>query len=167
MGSIHELMKGMIAFEAGNPHQIQHSLKVHGFARLIAEGEGLDGRTREILEAAAIVHDVGIRVAREKYGRCDGPLQEREGPAPARELLTAAGFDAELIDRVCFLVAHHHTIDQVDGIDYRILLEADLLVNLFEDGVSREAVLRGIENVFRTRTGTSICRTMFGVEESE
>ena len=167
MGSMHELMKGMIAFETGNPHQIQHSLKVHGFARLIAEGEGLDGRTREILEAAAIVHDVGIRVAREKYGRCDGPLQEREGPAPARELLTAAGFDAELIDRVCFLVAHHHTIDGVDGPDYRILLEADLLVNLFENGVSTDAVQRGLEQVFRTKTGTWLCKTMFGIDETK
>ena len=164
MEPIHALLKAMVQFEAGNPHQIQHSLKVYGFSRMIAEGEGLDARTRLTLEAAAIVHDVGIRVAREKYGRTDGPLQEKEGPAPARELLAAAGFDAELIERVCFLVARHHTIDQVDGLDYRILLEADLLVNLFEGGVSREAVLRGLEQVFRTKTGTWLCKTMFAID---
>lgn len=167
MEPIHALLTSMVAFEAGNPHQVQHSLKVYGFARMIAEGENLDARTRLILETAAIVHDVGIRVAREKYGRTDGPLQEREGPAPAREMLEQAGFDAELIDRVCYLVAHHHTTDQVDGIDYRILLEADLLVNLFEEGVSREAVLRGLETIFRTKTGTWLCRTMFGIGEAQ
>ena len=166
MEPIQALLRGMVAYEAGNPHQIQHSLKVHGFARMIAEGERLDARTRLILEAAAIVHDVGIRVAREKYGRTDGPLQEREGPAPARELLAAAGFDEALIDRVCFLVAHHHTPDQVDGPDYRILLEADLLVNLFEDGVSKDAVVRGLETIFRTKTGAWLCRTMFGIDEA-
>ena len=165
MEPIQALLKAMVAYETGNPHQIQHSLKVYGFARMIAEGENLDARMRLTLEAAAIVHDVGIRIAREKYGRTDGPLQEKEGPVPAREMLTAAGFDAELIDRVCYLVAHHHTIDPVDGIDYRILLEADLLVNLFEEGVSREAVLRGLEQIFRTKTGTWICRTMFGIGE--
>ena len=164
MEPMHALLESMVAFEAGNPHQIQHSLKVYGFARMIAEGEGLDARTRQILEAAAVVHDVGIRIAREKYCRSDGPLQEREGPAPAREMLERAGFDAELIERVCFLVAHHHTIDQVDGIDYRILLEADFLVNLYEDNEPPEEIEAVLERVFRTETGCWICRTMFGVD---
>ena len=163
MNRIDELILSMAQYESGNPHQIQHSLKVHGFARLIAAGEGLDERTRLTLEAAAVVHDVGIKIAREKYGRTDGPLQEKEGVAPARALLTGVGFDAELIERVCYLVAHHHTLEAVDGIDYRILLESDLLVNLFEDGAGEDAVHSALERVFRTGTGIGLCETMFGI----
>ena len=32
-------------------------------------------------------------------------------------------------DRIAFLISHHHTIDQIDGMDYQILIEADYLVN--------------------------------------
>lgn len=164
MDRINALLLRMADYEAGNPRQIQHSLKVHAFARLIAACEGLDERTRLTLEAAAVVHDVGIKAANEKYGHCDGKLQEIEGPAPARALLESAGFDAALIDRVAYLVAHHHTYEPVDGLDYRILLEADFLVNLYEDGSGEEAVRAALARVFRTAAGTALCRTMFQIE---
>ena len=161
MNRIDNLIFAMADYEAGNAHQIQHSLKVHAFAKLIAGREGLDERTLEILEAAAVVHDVGIKPAMEKYGSSEGKLQELEGPAPACALLEATGLDAELIDRVCYLVAHHHTIEPVDGMDYRILLEADLLVNLFEEHAGADAVEAGLKRVFRTPTGIALCKTMF------
>lgn len=159
---IAKLFTAMAAYEGANPHQIQHSLKVYGFASLIAEGEGLDARTRLTLEAAAVVHDVGIKPAREKYGSAEGRLQELEGPAPARELLTRTGFDASTTERVCWLVAHHHTLDPVEGIDHQILLESDFLVNLFENGESEQAVKSVLARVFATPTGSALLKTMFG-----
>ena len=78
-------------------------------------------------------------------------------------MLTALNFDEDVIDRVCFLIAHHHTYNQVDGIDYRILLEADALVNLFEDGLSAAAVEAALKNIFRTKTGINLCKTIFAV----
>lgn len=163
MNDIYKLSQSMIDFDKGDPKRIQHFLKVHSFAKLIGEGENLDEKTLFILEAAALTHDIGIKPAEEKYGSCNGKLQEQEGPAPAREMLTALEFDEDVIDRVCFLIAHHHTYDQVDGIDYQILLEADALVNLFEDGLPAAATEAVFKNVFRTETGIHLYKTMFAV----
>ena len=66
-----------------------------------------------------------------------------------------------MIARVCYLVGHHHTYDGIDGMDYQILVESDFLVNLYEDGVSGEAVERAGEKIFRTKSGTDILETMF------
>ena len=164
MTQIDRLTMEMIAFDRGDPQRIQHFMKVHSFARLIGEMEGLDERLLFTLEAAALVHDIGIHPALEKYGRCDGKLQEQEGPQPARRMLAALGFDSEVTERVAYLVGHHHTYQNMDGLDYRILLEADFLVNLYEDALPPEAVSAALASIFRTKTGTQICRTMFGAE---
>lgn len=166
MDKITELTYQMIAYDSGDPKRIQHFIKVHSFARLIGIGESLDAHTQKIVEAAALVHDIGIRPAEQKYGRCDGKLQEQEGPAPAREMLEHLGFSKNEIERICFLVAHHHTYHCVDGLDYRILLEADFLVNLYEDNLSKEAVCAALRNIFRTQTGTELCRQIFAFKES-
>lgn len=68
-----------------------------------------------------------------------------------------------MIDRVCYLVGHHHTYDHIDGSDYRILVEADFLVNLYEDGVSEETVKNAYDKIFRTEAGRRMCRLMFFV----
>ena len=161
MNQLNELTQRMIAYYQGDPRRIQHFIKVHSFARLIGESEQLDTQTLYTLEAASIVHDIGIKPAEQKYGSCTGKLQEQEGPAPAHEMLADLNFTRDIIDRVCYLVAHHHTYDHVDGIDYQILLEADFLVNLYEDGVSTKAAEHALKNIFRTKTGTEICQTMF------
>ena len=89
---LEELMMKMIEFDYGDPKRIQHFIKVHSFSKLIGEKEGLDTHTLFVLEAASILHDIGIRVSEEKYGFQNGKLQEQEGPAPAREICTSLGF---------------------------------------------------------------------------
>ena len=68
----------MIAYDSGVPERIQHFLKVHEFALLIAQAEGVDQETAFILEAAAYVHDIVIRPADEKYHSQAGYLQEQD-----------------------------------------------------------------------------------------
>lgn len=92
---LHELSDRMVTYNAGDPKRIQHLIKVHYFARMIGLSEGLDAATRLILEATAIVHDIGIRISEKKYGVCDGKHQEQEGPAEARKLLTEMGTFSE------------------------------------------------------------------------
>lgn len=159
------LTRRMMAYFAGDPKRIQHFLKVHSLARLIGLQEGLEPTAQAILEAAAIVHDGGIKPAEEKYGSCSGSLQEQEGPAVARELLRELACPPEMIERVCFLVGHHHTYDGMEGADYQILVEADFLVNLYEDAASPAAIRTAYDRIFRTQTGRALCRTMFGMEE--
>lgn len=163
MNRLDELFLQMISYYSGEPKQIQHFTKVHNFARLIGRQENLDERTQEILEAAAYVHDIGIKPALEKYGSSVGKFQEKEGPEPAGKLLAGLGFDPELIERVCYLVAHHHTYNNMDGLDYQILVEADFLVNLYEKDMTLESIGAACENVFRTKAGTGLCKTMFGL----
>lgn len=141
--------------------RIQHFFKVHTFSKLIGELEGLDERTLLTLEAAAYVHDIGIKPALAKYGRDSGVYQEELGPAVAEELLTRLGFDEERIQRVAYLVGHHHTYTNMDGMDYQILVEADFLVNLYENQSSQQAVINAYERIFRTETGKKLCREMF------
>ena len=99
----------------------------------------------------------------EKYGNCNGKLQEKEGPAIAAKLLTELGFSREVSERVQYLIAHHHTYNNIDGIDYQILVEADFLVNMCEDELSEEALQTAYRNIFRTETGKKICREMYDI----
>lgn len=160
---LNSLFDAMVKFDAADSKRIQHFVKVHAFARRIAQGEGADAETLFITEAAAYVHDIGIKPAERKYGSCSGKLQEQEGPAPARAMLEDLGFQPHVIDRVCYLVGHHHTYSNIDGLDYQALVEADFLVNMYEDGVSQSAVQSALRSIFRTETGTRLCKTMFGV----
>ncbi len=163
MNVINTISRAMMEYYRGDAHQIQHFTKVHSFARQIGEGEGLDAHTQFIVEAAALVHDIGIKPAKEKYGSSRGPLQEQEGILPARKLLEEAGLEQPDIDRICWLVGHHHTYDPVEGIDHRILLEADYLVNQHESQKGEEAARTALESFFRTKTAIDLCTVMFGL----
>lgn len=162
-----DLFMDMIAYYDGDPKRIQHFTKVHSYARLIGIGEELDDASLFILEAAAYTHDIGIRVAEEKYGRCDGKLQEQEGPIIAQKMLSQLGFENYIVERICFLIGHHHTYDNIDGLDYQILVEADFLVNLYEDDAGNRAIDKAYKRVFKTETGKKIFRLMFGYEEED
>lgn len=157
----------MIAYYDGDPKRIQHFTKVHSYARLIGIGEELDDASLFILEAAAYTHDIGIRVAEEKYGKCDGKLQEQEGPIIAQKMLSQLGFENYIVERICFLIGHHHTYDNIDGLDYQILVEADFLVNLYEDDAGNRAIDKAYKRIFKTETGKKIFRLMFGYEEED
>ena len=96
-------------------------MKVYGYAAAIGKLEKLDPATQEILETAALLHDIGIKVSEEKYHSSAGKYQEIEGPAEARRLLMEAGADQELTHRVCWLIGHHHTYSNIRDIDHQIL----------------------------------------------
>ena len=162
-----DLFMDMIAYYDGDPKRIQHFTKVHSYARLIGIGEELDDASLFILEAAAYTHDIGIRVAEEKYGRCDGKLQEQEGPIIAQKMLSQLGFENYIVERICFLIGHHHTYDNIDGLDYQILVEAEFLVKLYEDDAGNRAIDKAYKRIFKTDTGKKIFRLMFGYEEED
>ena len=161
---IDRLHIAMIELYRGDARRIQHFCKVHSYAKLIAEMEQVDADTLFVIEAAALTHDIGIHICEEKYGNCNGKLQEQEGPALAATLLAQLGFKDEASERILYLIAHHHTYDNIDGKDYRILVEADFLVNIMEDGLSKESAETIYRDIFKTESGKRICREMFGLE---
>lgn len=157
------LIKEMITYYSGDPKRIQHFIKVHSFAKTIGLLEKLDKQTLYTLETAALVHDIGIKLCEQKYGECNGKLQELEGPAVARGLLEDLGYDEDVIERVCFLVAHHHTYDKVDNMDYQILIEADFLVNMYEEKLDKKPIELAFQRIFKTPSGRFLCKQMFGL----
>jgi HD superfamily phosphodiesterase len=162
MEQLDQVYQKMIAFYEGDPARIQHFIKVHSFAALMGRLEGLPEKTQFILEAAAYVHDIGIRPSEERYGDDIGVHQEELGPAEVQKLLGELDFEPEVVERISYLVGHHHTYTNIDGMDYQILVEADFLVNLYE-GQSNAAVIdRVYETIFKTASGKKILRTMFG-----
>lgn len=158
---INKLHYEMIKLYCGDPKRIQHFCKVHSYAKLIAEMENINADTLFILEAAALTHDIGIHSCEKKFGSCNGKLQEKEGPAIAKRLLDELHFDNQVSERIQYLIAHHHTYDAIDGIDYQILVEADFLVNLYEDEASNQAIEHAYQKVFKTDSGKKIFREMF------
>lgn len=161
--SISEIARKMTAFSNGNLHDINHFMKVYAWAKVIGECEGLDEITLRILETAAIVHDIACPLCREKYGSCIPERQEQEGMPLAREFLADSGLDPAEVDRIVYLVGRHHTCEGVDGMDWQILLEADYIVNAGESSFSRENMENFVSRVFKTETGKSIMRDIYGV----
>lgn len=135
-----------------NEGYIAHTLKVFGYAQGIAAGEGVTGQEREIIEYAALFHDVGIPAGLAECGSGAGPIQERLGAPIAMEMTKRYVSDPAIIERVGYLVGHHHSFGIKGQRDLQILFEADWLVNLIE---SAEKYDRKIvyEKHFGTETG--------------
>lgn len=163
MNKVGNVIQAMIEYYSGDIRRINHFMKVYGFAKAIGEMENLDDKTLDILETTAVVHDIGIKISEEKYQSSAGHYQQLEGPAVAEEMLTKLGYDKNFIARVSYLIAHHHTYNNIDGMDYQILVEADFLVNIQEDGVSADGIKKVKENIFRTKTGILFLENCFGV----
>ena len=149
------------AYDAGDPRRVQHLMKVYAFCRILGQSEGLDGQAQNILEAAAVLHDIGIHEAERKHGSSAGKWQEAEGPAVAAPLLRQAGADEAESERAAWLIAHHHTYGASEETDFRMLLEADFLVNAYEDALPPEACRTAEERVFRTETGRSFLDNLY------
>ncbi len=159
--SIYQVISEMIRYNCGDPERIHHALKVYAFSKAIGEEEGLSPETQEILEVAAVLHDIGIHESERKYGSADGVYQQIEGPSIAKKMLEKLGAASELIERVCFLIAHHHTYAGVEGIDYRILIEADFLVNVYETPSMQRSADVILKNNFETEAGRRYFRELF------
>ena len=160
---LEKLKQEMIKYFEGDPKRIQHFIKVYFFCEMIGKSEQLSEQEMFVLLSAALTHDIGVKRAEELFGSTNGKFQEALGPSIARELLTKLEFDTYTIERICFLIAHHHTYDNIKNKDYQILVEADFLVNLYEDGVSDVAVNSAREKIFKTVMGKSILDTMFKI----
>jgi HD superfamily phosphodiesterase len=146
----------MIAYFNGDVPRINHALKVYGFASAIARLENLNKQVLYIVDIAAVLHDIGIVNAEKKYNSTAGNYQETEGPPVAKALLKEYELSEELVERICFLIGNHHSYTKIDGIDFQILVEADFLVNIFEDKMSRNAIDGIRQKYFKTTAGKTI-----------
>lgn len=151
----------MIEYFQNDVLRINHALKVFNFAQIIAENLSLDNQTQKIIFYTAILHDIGIKKAEQKYNSSAGRYQEMEGPKIAGEILADLLIPVETINRVCFIIGNHHSYDKIDGTDFQVLVEADFLVNIFEDNMSIETIKNINKRIFKTESGKKLLTTMY------
>ena len=157
---LHTVTEEMIRYFAADIRRINHALKVHSFARLIGALEGIPARELAVLELSAVLHDIGIHEAERKHGSTAGSFQELEGPPIARDILERCGADVDDIERVIFLVGHHHSYAAIDGIDFQILVEADFIVNIDEDAMNMASIESIVRKYFKTASGVRLIKAM-------
>ena len=140
--------------------RIEHSKKVLGFAERLLEKEGGDWH---IVVPASILHDIGIKEAERKYDSSAPCYQEKEGPPVAREMLLDAGFKREDTEEICQIIAHHHSPGKINTRNFKLVYDADWLVNLEEEGNLEEKIplKELIERVFLTNSGKELARKLY------
>lgn len=126
---LQQVSLSMQTYFGSDQRRITHALQVAAHARELLQYIDADPR---VTLCAAYLHDIGIPEAERKFGHASGKLQEQEGPPVARKLLQGLGAADELIRVVCDLVGNHHTPAAIDSPEFRILWDADMLVNLQE-----------------------------------
>ena len=140
--------------------RIEHALAVLNYAEQIQAAEGGDPL---VVKAAAILHDIGIIQAERKHGSTAAKYQEIEGPIIAREILAKFNLDKADVEHICRIIANHHSAKNIDTIEFRIVWDADWLVNLpmnFTD-TSKEKLKEIIDKTFKTCKGRQIAVESF------
>lgn len=150
-----QLIRDMQDIFGPDRRRIDHALAVLGYADRIRAVEGGDPL---VIRAAAILHDIGIHEAERKHGSAAGRWQEIEGPPIAEEVLRKRGVDTDCIDHVCRIIANHHSARDIDTLEFRVVWDADWLVN-FPEVFPKEPPGRResrINRIFKTNTGRQV-----------
>ncbi len=152
-----KLIDEMKNFFGRDTKRIQHALTVLDFAEKIQATEGGDAL---VVSASAILHDIGIHEAECKYGSSADKYQEIEGPPIAEQILERNSIPTETIEHICRIVANHHSAKDIDTVEFRIIWDADNLVNLSEElkDVGKKQIQQIIDKVFKTNTGRMIAQ---------
>ena len=155
-----QLIEAVKAEFGDDQRRITHAIRVLEAAQEILRGEAANPR---IVVAAALLHDIGIQEAERTHGSAAGRYQELEGPPIARRILEASGFAELDIQHICRIVGSHHSGGDIDTPEFRVLWDADWLINLPDEGGARsDDELRAfIERVFRTATGRAMALDRF------
>ena len=111
------------------------------------------------------VHDISCPLCREKYGNTNGKNQELESEPLVKEFFEGMPVSEQKVERIIWLVTHHHTYTNIDGIDYQILIEADFLVNASESNFSKVSIENAKSRIFRTAAGCRLLESIFLREE--
>jgi hypothetical protein len=159
---IDKIMDLAITYSGNDVKRINHFLKVYSFAHYIGIKENCNSELQTIIDIAALLHDIGIHEAERKHNSNAGNWQEIEGPIVAKKLLSNINLDNNIQERVLYLIGHHHTYNDIDGIDFQILVEADFLVNIFEDNIESTVINNIKINIFKTNNGIKLLEQLYG-----
>lgn len=161
-----KLIQELEAYFGSDSKRINHAKKVLSFAEEILKQEKAGWH---IVVPASILHDVGIKVAEEKYGLSAGHLQEKEGPEIAKIILLKLGLKKEDIDEICQIIAHHHSPGKINTLNFKVLYDADWLVNLKDEADIKDKtkLKKTIDKVFLTETGKRLAKEIYLTNEEK
>ncbi len=159
------VLAAMESYFAGDTKRINHAKKVADYAEQINKYEQGDPA---VIMACGYLHDIGIKEAERKHDSSAAKYQHQEGPPVARKILTDLGVAGEMIDEICDIIGHHHHPRAQETTNYKVLYDADLLVNLQEEqpegGRSVEKLNTIITKSFLTEAGQKLAREVFKIE---
>ncbi|MCL5674582.1 MAG: HD domain-containing protein [Candidatus Omnitrophica bacterium] len=161
-----KLVKELEEYFGSDTKRIIHAKNVLGFAEELLKNEKADW---QIVIPASILHDVGIKAAEEKYGSSAGRYQEKEGPDIAKKILMKAGLKKDDVDEICNIIANHHSPGKIDSDNFRVLYDADWLVNLKEEAdiKDKDRLKALINKIFLTQTGKAMAKKIYNVQEEK
>jgi putative nucleotidyltransferase with HDIG domain len=160
-----DLFKDRVAVEMKRYFQydfkrIGHATKVARYAERIVKQEGGDPA---VVLSAAYLHDIGIAEAERKYGSAEAhDHHEQEGPPIARQILGRLRASEALIEEVCAIISHHHHPGQEESVNFKVVYDADLIVNMEERQkeapVEEGDLAASIDREFLTAGGRELAR---------
>ena len=153
------IRKMMEVFEYNNIH-INHTYRVLDYAQDISV---IEKGNPDIVVPSAILHDIGIPACEKKYKSTEGQLQEIDGPPLAKNILESLNLKEETIKEVCGIVGSHHSPGEIETINFKIMWDADWLVNLPDvyDIKDKKKLAEIINKTFMTETGIKKAKEFF------
>jgi HD superfamily phosphohydrolase YqeK/predicted RNA-binding Zn-ribbon protein involved in translation (DUF1610 family) len=155
-----KLLNELEEYFGNDAKRINHAKQVMHFAEELLKKEEGDWH---IVIPASILHDIGIKEAERKYGSSAGPYQEKEGPPLAKEILIPMGLKKEDMEEICQIIAHHHSPGKINTQNFKLLYDADWLVNLKEEvGTKDKTKLKKIiDKIFLSKTAKDLAEKIY------
>ncbi len=121
------IVKLLVDFFEEDFRRIEHALAVLKEAEALMEKRS--DCDADVVVAAALLHDAGIKPSERELGYNNGKTQEKYGPPVVRELLGKIDFAPSSIQKVAEMVGNHHSPSRYDYPELEVLKEADRIVN--------------------------------------
>lgn len=155
------LLYSVLCYEEGHCRRTQHILKVYALAKLFGEQEKISVEDQQILQAAAILHDVAIKYCKEHYnGDASQNNQKQVVSILVTRFLESANYLPSYVPKIIELVNCHHDYDKPKNKLLQLLMEADLIVNCYENRPDHKKSRVYKEN-FSNRWRKGIAGTLF------
>jgi len=123
-----------------------------------------EGGNPAVAISAAYLNGIGIKEAEKKHKSADARYQEEEGPPIARDILTKLKAKEELIEEVCDIIGHHHDPDSEESINFKIVYDAEQIVNLEdrkkESELENDTLSKTIDETILTEGGRKLAKKM-------
>lgn len=142
--------------------RIGHATRVARYVEKI--GEDIEDANPAVTRISGYLHDIGIKESERKYNSSAPKYQHIEGPPVAKEILERLGANEGLVAEICDIIGHHHSPRENETTNFKILYDADLLVNLEEQQKEKpsapEHLEKVVQNSFLTDNGALLARKM-------